>query len=154
MNTFLKLCLPLALIGSSFVTSSAAHAEDWTISAPGSCSTSLGKTVNSGGGIKATGGTAVVVCPLSKEVVANALTGVYARIKRASSGGADPFCDVSNVDWDGSPSAIGYGFANTSTNPQSVTVSIPTQYLSGYSDVYCVLNNNDILYGIRYKQKN
>jgi hypothetical protein len=154
MNIYGKFGLPLALAGAAMLASNSTYAEDWTISAAGSCHTSLGSTVSSGGGIKASGGTAVVVCPLTKEVTADALTSVYARMKRASASGANPFCNINNTDWDGAPSAMGYGFATSTTNPQSISLTIPDQYYSGYSDVYCVLNNNDILYGIRYIQKN
>ena len=154
MKIQLALCLPLVVAGATLMSPASALAEDWAISAPGSCRAALGSVVNSGGGVKASGGTAVVVCPLTKEVTSDALINVYARMERASISGADPFCDVNNVDWDGSPTSIGYGFAADISGPQSVSVSIPTQYYSGYSDVYCVLNNNDILYGIRYRQNN
>lgn len=154
MNSRSYITTALMVVSSIFAFSGSAQAEDWTISAVGSCRTALGSTVESGGGLRASGGTAVVACPLTKEVTGNALQNVWARLKRASATGAKAFCDISYKDWDGDPNVLGYGWSTDTTAAQSVSVAIPTQYTSGYADLYCVLYNNDTLYGVRYKQLN
>jgi len=134
--------------------STPSFAEDWAISATGSCAPVLGNTITSGGGLKASGGTAVVRCPLTREVGSNTINNVYARMKRNSASGADPFCNIISTSHYGTPSNLGYGFATDTTANQSVSISLPTQYSSGYADVSCVLNSGDTLYGIRYRQDN
>ena len=132
----------------------AASAEDWAISATENCRTSLGNTVSSGGGLQASGGTAVVTCALTREGGSDTLNQVYARLKRNSASGADPFCYVSTRSNHGTPSSAGYGYASDTTANQSVSISLPTQYSYGYADIGCVLNSGDTLYGIRYLQDN
>lgn len=148
MSYLVKTLVTVSILGLSF----SSHGDDETISAVGSCRDSLGTTISSGGGIKASGGTAVVVCPLTKNTVNEAITNVYARMKRISSTGADPFCYLSTINNYGTPSQLGYGFASATTANQSVSLNIPTQYRFGYADVYCVLNEGDTLFGIRYLQ--
>ena len=132
-----------------------AVAEDWAISATGSCETALGTTVSSGGGLRASGGTAVVKCPLTKESgVADAITAVYARMKRGSASGANSFCTVQTYSNFGTPSDIGYGWSSAHTSNQSVSITLPDQYSYGYADVYCTLVSGDTFYGVRYLQKN
>ena len=108
----------------------------------------------SGGGLKASGGTAVVSCPLTKEVGTDTLNYVYARMNRAVSGGADPFCTLSSISYYGSPTDMTWGFASDSAGNKSVSIPLPTQYSSGYASVICVLNVNDTLFGVRYIQDN
>lgn len=151
---YFKTIKMLPLLCASVVVSGSVMAEDWAISAAASCETELGTTVASGGGIKASGGTAVVSCPFVKEVVGNAMLNVYARMKRASTNGASSFCYLISTAPYGSPSDSSYGYPSNTTATQSVSVPLPDQYYSGYQDLYCVLVNNDILYGVRYKQKN
>ncbi|BFM04882.1 hypothetical protein [Halioxenophilus aromaticivorans] len=144
----------LAIILPVFVLASTAQAEDWTMSAEAYCETNLGNTVYSQGGLKASGGTAVVKCPLIKESATDAITDSYARMKRATSTGAQPFCYiVSKNNW-GSINQYTYGYAANHTGNQSVRMQPSTQYHSGYADMYCVLFQNDVLFGVRYKQKN
>jgi len=130
------------------------QAEDWAISATGSCKTALGTTIFAAGGIRASGGTAVVTCPLTKEVGTDTLNNVYARMRRNNAFGPDPFCNVSTISHYGSPSDISIGFAANTTNNQSINIPLPDQYSIGYADVSCVLNAGDTLYGIRYRQAN
>ena len=66
MNILLKGLLTPSLSAALLLVFTVSFAEDWTISAIGSCEAGLGE-VTSGGGIKANGGTAVVRCPLTKE---------------------------------------------------------------------------------------
>ena len=129
-------------------------AEDWAISAIGSCVAALGSTTNSGGGLRASGGTAVVKCPMTKEVGTNTINNVYARIKRSSATGPDPFCYVFNTSHYGSPTSFANTFASDTTANQSLNINLGTQYSYGYADTYCVLNTGDTLFGVRYKQKN
>jgi len=154
MNGNVIILLKTLIVTAGMIISTQAFSEDWTISASGSCSTGLGTTLASGSGLQATGGTAVIKCPLTKEVGSNTLNVVYARIKRNSASGADPFCTIDSTSGYGSPRQVGYGFASNTTANQSIRISLPTQYYSGYADVYCVLNSGDILYGIRYRQDN
>lgn len=154
MKAINKTVLSNGLLVISLLISTVSFAEDWTISATGSCMPVLGNTITSGGGLKASGGTAVVRCPLTKEVGSNTINNVYARMKRNSASGADPFCNIISTSYYGTPSNLGYGFATDTTANQSVSISLPTQYSSGYADVSCVLNSGDTLYGIRYRQDN
>lgn len=149
-KNYLRYCLVLLIT----VVALPCVAEDWTISAYASCQDSLGTTISSGGGIKAQGGTAVVNCPLTHEVGTDTINYVYARMKRISATGADPFCVLNTNSNYGTPSASSYGYAADNTNNQSVSIPISTQYTSGYAYVLCVLNEGDILYGLRYIQDN
>lgn len=146
--------LVMSISVALFMLSTPATAEDWTISATGSCKTSLGNTTTSGGGLRATGGTAAVTCPLTKEVGNNTINNVYVRMKRASTNGADPFCTISSVSNYGTPTNTGLGFATDTTANQSVSISLPTQYYSGYADIICFLNSGDTMFGVRYIQDN
>lgn len=138
----------------SLMLSAPTLAEDWAISATGSCATVLGSTIQSGGGLKASGGTAVVRCPLTKEGGFNTINNVYVRMKRVSANGADPFCNIVSTSNYGTPSNISYGFATDTTANQSVSIALPTQYSYGYADVSCVLNSGDTMFGVRYLQDN
>lgn len=151
-NTIGRLTAGVAAI--SIIISTQAMAEDWAISATGSCKAVLGGTTTSGGGLKASGGTAVIRCPLTKEGGTNTLNNVYVRMKRASASGADPFCNIASTSNYGTPSNISYGFATDTTANQSVSITLPTQYSYGYADVLCVLNSGDTMYGVRYRQDN
>jgi len=149
----------IALLSSSLcatlmLTYSVSFAEDWAISATASCEATLGNVINSGGGIKASGGTAVVRCPLTKESGFNTINSVYVRMKRVSASGADPFCYLYNTSNFGSPTSFVNKFASDTTANQSVSLNLGTQYSYGYADVYCVLNNGDTMYGVRYLQDN
>jgi len=146
--------ISVALLAAACGVASQSYAEDWAISAQVGCKTELGSTVSSGGGLKASGGTAVVSCPIVKEYGSSAVNNIYARIKRASSSGADSFCYSYNSSNYGSPTNYNYAFASTTVGNQSLSVPVGTQYSSGYSDVYCVLVQNDILFGVRYLQDN
>jgi len=154
MNTKNIIFLKTGALILSCLVANMAHAEDWAISATGSCEAVLGNTVSSGGGLKANGGTAVVRCPLTKEVGTNTINNVYVRMKRISASGADPFCNISSTSNYGSPSNLSYGFASDTTSNQSVSITLPTQYYAGYADVLCVLNSGDTMYGVRYRQDN
>ncbi len=149
-----KSTLTKGILVISSLVSTLTYAEDWTISATGSCAPVLGNTITSGGGLKASGGTAVVRCPLTKEVGSNTINNVYVRMKRVSASGADPFCNIASTSHYGTPSNLSYGFATDTTANQSVSISLPTQYSSGYADVLCVLNSGDTMYGVRYRQDN
>lgn len=154
-DKFKKIAMPVLCL--SMLTAGQVMAEDWTISAQGSCDTSLGNTVSSAGGIKASGGTAVVVCPLTKETVGNAFTNVWARMKRNSTSGASSFCYLVTANQYGTPNDYSYGYPSNTTNKQSVSIPVNsslTQYYAGYADLYCVLVQNDTLFGVRYRQKN
>ncbi len=147
MKSRLAVCVTALLIGGN-----TAHAEDWTISALASCEAALGNVISSGGGIKASGGTAVIRCPLTKEVGSNPISSVYVRMKRVSSSGPDPFCSLNNTSTFGTSTSFTNTFASDTTNNQSISLNLGTQYYSGYADVYCVLNNGDTLFGVRYRQ--
>ena len=146
----------LPIILSAILGANQAAAEDWTISAEGSCETELGNTVYSAGGLKASGGTAVVKGPLVKEVVGSAIKNVWGRMHRASGNSPRPFCYlVSRSMWGTAPEyAYGYPVNNNAGNQSLPIVPGDDQYYGGYADAYCVLNVNDILFGIRYKQSN
>lgn len=148
------LIMTMATAATLCLSSAATFAEDWAISAQGSCKTSLGNTTQTGGGLRASGGTAVVTCPLTKEVGTNTINNIYVRLKRVSATGADPFCNVSNKSNYGTPSSFPYTFASDTTANQSMNLNLGTQYYAGYADVICVLNSGDTLYGIRYRQDN
>lgn len=141
-------------VAASMITSTHVFAEDWTISAITSCETIGGSTSLSSGGLRATGGTAVVRCPLVREAGANTINSVYARMKRASTSGAASFCYVETLSTYGTPSSISSAFAANTTASQSINISLPTQYSYGYASVGCVLVSGDTLYGIRYRQDN
>ena len=140
--------LPLLLASTNTL------AEDWAISAIGSCVAALGNTTNSGGGLRASGGAAVVKCPMTKEVGANTINNVYARLRRSSATGPDPFCYVYNTSNYGSPTSFANTFASDTTANQSLNINLGTQYSFGYADTYCVLNEGDTLFGVRYIQDN
>ncbi len=135
-----------------FLTISTTHSADWSISAYASCEATLGEISSSSGGIKAVNGTAVIRCPLTKISGSNTIDDVYVRMKRSSSTSATPFCTLNNIDSDGSPTHSSYGYASNSTSNQSISIPISTQYTYGYAYVLCVLNTDDIMYGIRYIQ--
>ncbi|MCG8671691.1 MAG: hypothetical protein MI867_19965 [Pseudomonadales bacterium] len=144
-----------ALVGLSFIQiSTPTFAEDWTLSAPRGCITELGTTTESGGGLKASGGTAVVLCPITKEGGYNTINAVYARINRALSNGPDPFCTLSTTSNYGSPTDMTWGFASDGAGNKSISLPLGDQYSYGYASVSCVLNVNDTFYGIRYLQDN
>ena len=146
----------LPMILAATLGAKQAMAEDWTISAQGSCETALGTTVSSAGGLRASGGTAVIKCPLVKEVVAGAIQNVWGRMHRASSSSPRPFCYlVSRNMWgDGPEYTYGYPGNNNAGNQSLRMQPGNNQYYSGYANAYCVLNVNDILFGIRYQQSN
>ena len=154
MNLQARTLISLSLLSVAALTTSPSFAEDWTISAVQGCKTSLGNTIESGGGLKASGGTAVVSCPLTKEVGSDTINFVYARMNRFNAGGADPFCTLSSISNYGTPTSTTWGYATDGAGTKSVSIPMPTQYSSGYANVYCVLNVNDTLYGIRYLQDN
>ena len=154
MKTKLTLGLLVTSASLTLLTSAPAQAEDWTLFANSGCRTTLGNTQTLVSGLKATGGSAVVSCPITKEVVADAFINVYARIDRAVANGPDPFCVLNTVDIDGEPQQSGYRFAQKVAGYQSLSLPKPTHYASGYADIICTLNNNDMLHGIRYRQKN
>jgi hypothetical protein len=128
-----------------------ANASDWTIPANPACEVSLGNVANTSSGYRASGGTAVISCDLTKKVGSNNLNWVYARINRNLSGGANPFCTLNSYSAYGSSDTT-FGSASTGAGNKSISLPLPTIYSTGYLNVVCVLNNNDTLYGIRYGQ--
>lgn len=149
----IRLLITSATLFTMFF-SSPAIAEDWAISAYGTCTTELGSTISSSGGLRASGGTAVLKCPLIREVGSSTLNNVYARMQRANTVGAAPFCTLNTTSNYGTPTSSSYGFASNTINYQSVSIPMPTQYYAGYADVLCLLNSGDVLFGIRYRQDN
>ena len=133
-------------------TYSSAQASDWTIPANPACEVSLGNVTNTSSGYRASGGSAVISCDLTKKVGSNNLNWVYARINRNLAGGANPFCTLTSYSHYGSPSDSEWGFATAGAGNKSISMPLPTIYSSGYLSIVCVLNNNDTLYGIRYGQ--
>lgn len=140
------LIVIVALIGPAIA------AEDESISSVGHCSTSLGSVVETANGLKAQGGTAVVSCPLGKRVGTDQSSAVYVRLSRAEGGGSAPFCYLISTPPYGTNTSITYGYAESYSGAQSINVPMPSLYLTGYLDLYCLLNNNDILYGVRHAQ--
>lgn len=132
--------------------SNALAATDLTISAVAGCSASLGGVVESGNGLRANGGTAVVRCPLRKLSGAGIEHTLYARVQRAQSSGADPFCYLISTAPYGNNTEVSYGYASSQAGVQSIAVPTPGLYLTGYMDLYCLLNTDDTLYGVRHVQ--
>lgn len=132
-----------------------ATAEDWTISAADSCETTLGNTVSSGVGLKASGGTAAISCPLVKEVASAAIIKVWARIVNASSTDSQPLCNLISSNNFSGPAKVTFNSPITKTGNVSTSMEPGNnQYIHGYAKVICILNSDDILYGVRYQQKN
>lgn len=129
-----------------------AAASDWTATAYHACTTQLGNTSATNSGLKAVGGTAVVSCPITKEVGSNNLNFFYARMKRANAGGASPFCTLTSYNNYNTASSSKYGYASSGAGNKSVWIPKPTIYSSGYMGLVCVLNTNDVLFGYRYGQ--
>lgn len=127
-------------------------AEDKSVSSVAGCEVSAGSAVESANGMKASGGTAVLKCPLSKRIGTSSANTVYARINRAQAEGADPFCYLISMPPYGNTTAISYGYATSNVGAQSINIPMPSLYLTGYIDLYCLLNNNDIFYGFRHVQ--
>lgn len=145
--SFLAVCF-LSALGID----TGAQAADWTIPANPACKVSLGNATNTSSGYKASGGTAVISCDLTKKVGNNNLNWVYARINRNLAGGANPCCTLNSYSLYGSPNDTRWGCATTGAGNKSISIPLPTIYSTGYLSVVCVLNNGDTLYGIRYGQ--
>ncbi len=149
--------LPFSFITTLFILglsaySSAHAASDWTIPANPACEVSLGNATNTFSGYKASGGTAVIICDLTKKVASNNLNYVYARINRSLAGGADPFCTLNSYSAYSTSNDTTWGFAPDGVGNKSISIPLPDTYSSGYLSVVCVLNVNDTLHGIRYGQ--
>lgn len=127
-------------------------AEDSAISSVGHCSAGLGAVVESGNGLKAEGGTAVVKCPLAKREGSDERNAVYVRINRADANSSAPFCYLISTPPYGTTTSISYGYAQSYSGAQSINVPMPSLYITGYLDLYCLLNDNDTLYGVRHAQ--
>jgi len=150
----LKMCIKAAVLFSMVSASGVSLAEDWTQSALVGCKTSLGKTTTSKGGLKASG-SAVIVCPLTKEVGSSAVNKVYARLNNAKSGGASSMCQlVSTPAFGGTLSFGAVTFPPSSAGSHSINVKLPSQSSTGYMDLYCTMASGDTLYGMRYIQDN
>lgn len=134
------------------LSAATATADDRSASSVAGCEVSSGSAVEHGNGMKASGGTAVLKCPLSKKLGSSSANTVYARINRAQSAGADPFCYLISMPPYGTTSAITYGYAGSYAGAQSINIAMPSLYVTGYLDLYCVLNSNDIFYGFRHVQ--
>lgn len=148
----MKKNITISSVGLTFFLAGFAAAEDWAISSVGSCEVSAGNAVESGNGMRASGGTAVLKCPMTKRLGAGDSHYLYARINRSQSGGADPFCYLISTPPYGTSSDISYGYATAYVGAQSVNVPMPQLHLTGYLDLYCLLNDNDTLYGVRHVQ--
>ena len=134
------------------VYSSAYAATNWTIPANPACEVSLGNATNTNSGYKASGGTAVIHCDLTKKLGSNNLNYVNARIKRKLAGGPDPFCSITSYSAFSTASNSKWGFAADGAGNKSISIPLPNLYYSGYLSVVCVLNNGDTLHGISYGQ--
>lgn len=150
--TIIKNALLLGVCCACSSFAIVAAADDRAVSAVVGCEVSLGDAVESANGMKASGGTAVLKCPLSKKVGTSTAGTVYARIHRVESSGASPFCYLVSTPPYGSASSVSYGYASSSVGAQSISVPMPSLYLTGYLDLYCLLNKNDTFYGARHVQ--
>lgn len=142
----------LVLTAAMLAAGQAAAASDWTATAYHACTTQLGNTSGTGGGLKAVGGTAVVSCPVTKKQGTNNLNFFYARMKRANGGGANPFCTLTSYNNYNTASNSKYGYASSGAGNKSIWIAKPTTYSTGYMGLICVLNANDVLFGYRYGQ--
>ncbi|MEO0997288.1 MAG: hypothetical protein AAFX58_07195, partial [Pseudomonadota bacterium] len=129
------------LLGALLATAShSAVADDETISAYAGCRAELGNTTGTGSGLRASGGTAVISCPILKNVSPNDLNWVYARINRAQAGGGDPFCSLSSHNAYNTASDSTWVFASDPAGNKSLSLPLPTTYSTGYLTLSCVLN--------------
>ena len=149
MTVLQKLLTSLFLFSILF---NEAIASDSAFSARGSCEVSLGYAEEGDNGLQARGGTTILKCPLTKNFGTSENSTVYARISRASMDKAKPFCFLVSTPPYGTSQDVSYGYAGDYEGSQSINMSLPTLYLTGYLDLYCVLNNQDILFGVRYVQ--
>lgn len=149
-HLFTTYMTPIFMI--SIFAAPGVQASDWTIPANSICEVALGNAVSSYSGYKATGGTAVITCSLTKKVGSNNLNHVFARINRSNPGGAAPFCSLTSYQPYGSPSDTTYAYASNGSGNKSLSLPLPNSSYSGYLTVGCVLNNGDTLYGVRYGQ--
>ena len=150
-NIFISFFATFFFIGVS-VYSSAHAASNWTIPANPACEVSLGNATNTFSGYKASGGTAVIQCDLTKKVGSNTLNYVNARIKRKLAGGPDPFCALTSHGAFSAFNDTKYGHATHGVGNKYVRIPLPESYNNGYLSIVCVLNNGDTLYGISYGQ--
>ena len=150
-NLSISFFTTFILFGVS-VYSNVHAASDWTIPANPGCEVSLGNTTNVHSGYKASGGTAVIGCPLTKKVAGNNLNHVYARINRKNANGPDPFCTLNSYSLYSTSNDSKSKNASKRAGNQSLSIPFPTIYSSGYLSVFCVLNDGDTLHGIRYGQ--
>ena len=134
------------------VYSNAHAASDWTIPADPGCDVSLGNATGVHSGYKASGGTAVIGCDLTKKVASNNLNYVFARINRKNANGPDPFCTLNSHNMYSTSNDSKSKNATKNAGNQSLSIQLPTIYSTGYLTVSCVLNDGDTLYGIRYGQ--
>lgn len=148
---FWRSCVCAATL-AFLVIPKAFAATDLAVSAVAGCSASLGGVIESGNGLRANGGTAVLRCPLRKLSGAGVEHTIYARVHRAQSSSADPFCYLISTAPYGSNTELSYGYASSQAGVQSIEVPTPGLYLTGYLDLYCLLNADDTLYGVRHVQ--
>ncbi len=134
----------IALSAAPFV------AADKTISVVSGCETIAGSTNESNGGLQASGGTAIVRCPILKDN--GSISTLWARVENASSSGANSFCTAVATNAWGGTSFLNTSFNNGVTGTQSVNMSLPTQASTGYLHMFCTLVVNDKFFGIRYLQ--
>ena len=135
------------------VFTSQAYASDWTTDAYSGCQVRLGNATPYRSGFRASGGTAVLSCPITKKAGSSNLNFVYARMKRATTGSAIPFCTLnSNSHYSSTSSNSTWGYASSTTSAHSVAMPLPTLYSTGYLNLVCVIYENDIFFGYRYNQ--
>lgn len=147
-----KIVAVSSIIFMPFLLDSAIAGEDWTVSSVAGCEASLGNTVDSENGMKAVGGTAVLKCPMLKRIGTSDSNRVFVRMSRAQASGTDPFCYLVSTPPYGTTTDISYGYASSYAGAQSIAVAMPNLHVTGYLDLYCLLNENDILYGARHVQ--
>jgi|GEM_PF-6301915 len=149
MKTLISTLLVAAI---SLASVQASHAiSDQSVAASYGCTTALGNTVGAGPGLRASGGTAVVLCSVDQEI-GKSLINVWARVKPALANGARPFCNIHSYNAYNSLNDISYKWASNNANNQSLSIPIPDGWSGGYTLVSCTLNVNDIFYGFRYRQ--
>ncbi|MEM1228926.1 MAG: hypothetical protein AAGI15_00185 [Pseudomonadota bacterium] len=142
-----------AVLAASLVAGGeAAAASNWTESAYHACTVGLGNATGTQSGWRATGGTAVISCPIQRKLGSANLNNLYARIKRANGSGAAPFCTLTSYNNYSTATSSKSKFASAGAGNKSLSLPLPTIYYSGYLGLVCVLNSNDVLYGYRWGQ--
>jgi len=136
----------------SFLPVNYAKASDWSTPAFPSCEVIRGKVNRIFSALQASEDRTSIGCPLTKEVDGSNLRHVYVRLKRASISNGKTSCVLGSTDLYGSGTESIATFARDTISPQSVAMRIPTLFSSGYLVLFCNLNKNDVLYGIRYGQ--